>query len=81
MKNGKRSATVKAVAEQLVNMLVNNFMEDYTGSEPFMGWLAGGEVWDGESEEEIERRLELAGELAPYVDVISYKLDEFDEED
>lgn len=72
-----REQFAKDVVEQLVNMLYNNFCQDYVGSEPFMGWLQDGEVWDEEnfSEEEIQKRLEFAEKIAPIVDNLSDVID------
>lgn len=64
------------VMAQVANMLTNNFTQDYVGSEPLMGWLAEGEVWDGtENEEDIEKALAFAEKIAPIVDRLSYEVD------
>ena len=74
-----REQFIKDVIGQLANMLDNNFCQDYVGSEPFMGWLQDGEVWEEEnlSEEEIQKRLEFAEKIAPIVDELSYVIDEY----
>lgn len=74
-----REQFIKDVIGQLANMLDNNFCQDYVGSEPFMGWLQNGEVWEEEnlSEEEIQKRLEFAEKIAPIVDELSYVIDEY----
>ena len=71
-----RKNYVKMVMAQVANMLTNNFTQDYVGSEPLMGWLAEGEVWDGtENEEDIEKALAFAEKIAPIVDRLSYEVD------
>lgn len=71
-----REKYVKMVMAQVANMIANNFTQDYVGSEPLMGWLAEGEVWDGEySEEEIRQALKFAESIAPIVDALSYRVD------
>ena len=67
---------MKMVMKQVANMIDNNFGQDYVGSEPLMGWLAEGEVWDGvESEEDIQKALAFAEKIAPIVDNLSYIAD------
>jgi hypothetical protein len=68
-----RKQFIKDVIGQLANMLENNFCQDYVGSEPFMGWLQDGEVWEDENltEEEIKERLDFAKKIAPIVDNLS----------
>ena len=63
------------VAGQVVNMLYNDICED-NGTEPFIGWLADGEVFEdsGMTEEEIARAMEIANEIADSVDTLTYKL-------
>lgn len=70
-----RKKYVKMVMAQVANMIVNNFTQDYVGSEPLMGWLADGEVLEGESEEDIQQALAFAEKIAPIVDELSYKAD------
>lgn len=72
-----REQFIKDVVEQLVNMLYNNFCQDYVGSEPFIGWLQDGEVWEDMSEEEIQKRLDFAEKIAPIVDNLSNVIDYF----
>lgn len=72
-----REQFIKDVVEQLVNMLYNNFCQDYVGSEPFIGWLQDGEVWEDMSEEEIQKRLDFAEKIAPIVDNLSDVIDYF----
>lgn len=70
-----RKHYVKMVMAQVANMIENNFLEDYVGSEPLMGWLADGEVWEGESEDDIKKALAFAEKIAPIVDSLSYAAD------
>ena len=72
-----REQFIKDVVEQLVNMLYNNFCQDYVGSEPFIGWLQDGEVWEDMSEEEIQKSLDFAEKIAPIVDNLSDVIDYF----
>jgi hypothetical protein len=71
-----RKKYVKMVMEQVSNMFTNNFTQDYVGGEPLMGWLADGEVWEGESEEDIQQALAFAEKIAPFIDRVTYIVEE-----
>ena len=66
------------VAEQIIGMLENNVLRE-CGMESFIGWVEGGstffDTYDGEkTEEEIKEAIELANEIAPMIDELSWKL-------
>lgn len=62
---------VKAVANQVINMLTNNILED-NGTEPFEGWCEDGEVFNGMAPEYKEECVALMKEVAPIVDDLTY---------
>lgn len=66
------------VAEQIIGMLENNVLQE-CGMESFIGWVEDGstffDTYDGEkTKEEINEAIELAKEIAPIVDELSWKL-------
>ena len=66
----------KMVAEQIIGMFENNVLGE-CGMESFMGWLEGGDAFynaDAYTDEEIEQATQLAKEIAPMVDEVSWKL-------
>ena len=69
------------VMAQVANMISNNFAQDYVGGEPLMGWLADGEVWEGEDEEDIKKALAFAETIAPVVDNLTYLVESEDDKD
>lgn len=63
------------VAEQIINMLTNNILED-NGTESFVGWCENGRVFfdiDGVSDEEADAASALMAEVAPTVDELTYE--------
>lgn len=69
-----KKKVVKAVAEQLCNMIENNTIHE-NGFEPFEGWIADGEVFD-ESElnvGEIQAAVELVKEMSEEIDSVIWK--------
>ena len=67
----------RMVAGQIINMLENNTIND-NGGEGFIGWLEDGDVFynaECYTDEEINEAMELAKEIAPALDEISWKLD------
>lgn len=67
----------RMVAGQIINMLENNILND-NGGEGFIGWLEDGDVFynaECYTDEEINEAMELAKEIAPALDEISWKLD------
>ena len=70
----ERAKKVKLIAEQVINMYENNVLHD-GGCEGFIGWLEGGDVFfhNGHTTEEIAELMELADQVAPIVDKLSYE--------
>lgn len=66
----------KKVVEQLINMLHNDIVLGF-GTEPFIGWLADGEVFElnGHSEEEVKELMEFANTIAKQVDDLVYQIE------
>lgn len=65
---------VRLVAEQIINMLTNNILED-NGTEGFAGWCENGAVFfemEGLSDEEKDAASTLMTEVAPTVDELTY---------
>ena len=72
----------KMVAEQIIGMFENNVLGE-CGMESFMGWIEDGDAFynlamfsteDTYTDEEIEQAIQLAKEIAPMVDEVSWKL-------
>lgn len=70
----ERAKKVKIITEQVINMYDNNVLHD-GGCEGFIGWLEGGDVFfhAGYNTEEIAELMELADQVAPIVDKLSYE--------
>ena len=63
------------VAGQIINMLENNVM-DGCGGESFIGWLEDGDAFgDDYPQEMVDEAMELAHEIAPFLDEVSWKLE------
>lgn len=64
---------VYLVAEQIINMLVNNVLHD-NGTESFEGWCEGGDVffYGDVTEQEVEAATGLLKKVAPVVDELTY---------
>ena len=60
-----RKEIIKAVCEQIINMLENDVMHEY-GVEGFVGWLEDGEVYrlNGMSVEEVDEAMILSRAIA-----------------
>lgn len=56
---------IKAVCNQIINMLENDVVNEY-GVEGFVGWLEDGEVYrlNGMDEEDVEKAMELSRNIA-----------------
>lgn len=67
----KRQVAIKAVTNQLINMLYNDIIED-NGTEPFEGWCADGEVFEDLPSEYFDEAMSLLKEVAPMVDDLVY---------
>ena len=61
---------VRAVANQLINMLTNNILED-NGTESFEGWCEDGEVFNDHPSYK-EECVALMRKVAPLVDELTY---------
>ena len=66
----KHQVAVRAVANQLINMLTNNILED-NGTETFEGWCEDGEVFNDHPAYK-EECVALMKEVAPLVDELTY---------
>ena len=64
----------KKVCEQIINMLNNDILLE-CGTEPFVGWCEDGVVFDDDAE-----CVKLMNEVSDFVDMISYKLNPFNED-
>lgn len=64
------------IVGQLINMLINDIMHD-NGTEPFLGWLADGEVYDnlGYNEDEVKDIMAVAEKVADAVDNMVYQIE------
>ena len=62
----------QAVAEQLINMIENNIIEE-NGGESFVGWCQDGEVFElqGLKQENVAKCMALVEKIAPMVDDIT----------
>ena len=68
----RRQVAVKAVADQLINMLTNNLIED-NGTEPFEGWCEDGNVFkDNLRGEYFDEAVALMKEVSPLIDKLTY---------
>ena len=67
-----KKEVIKAVTEQLINMLYNNTIEE-NGAESFVGWCEDGEVFalNEMSEDDVESCMDLVNEISPLVDKLS----------
>lgn len=67
-----KKEVIKAVTEQLINMLYNNTIEE-NGAEGFVGWCEDGEVFalNEMSEDDVESCMDLVNEISPLVDKLS----------
>ena len=65
---------VKAVVEQLSNMLENNTIHE-NGFESFEGWCADGEVFtnNGMSDEDADKCMDLVRKVSPDLDNLIWK--------
>lgn len=69
----------KMVAEQIINMLDNNVLNE-NGMESFMGWLEDGDAFydiknaENYTDEQIVEAIELAKEISSKIDAISWEL-------
>ena len=68
---------VKAIAQQIINMLDNNVLNEY-GGESFIGWLEDGEVFrlNGMVLEDVQEAMKIVEQIAPHLDMVSFILDE-----
>lgn len=59
----------QSVAEQLMNMIENNIIEE-NGGESFVGWCQHGEVFElqGLTQENVDKCMALVNRIAPLVD-------------
>ena len=71
-----------AVAQQIINMLENDIIEE-NGGESFLGWLGDGEVFrlNGMSEEDTLRAVNLAKSIDDEVTFIVFTLEKYDEDE
>lgn len=71
-----------AVAQQIINMLENDIINE-DGGESFVGWLGDGEVFrfNGMSEEDILRAVNLAKSIDDEVTSIVFTLEKYDEDE
>lgn len=65
-----RQVAVRAVANQLINMLTNNILED-NGTESFEVWCEDGEVFNDHPSYK-EECVALMKEVAPIVDQLTF---------
>ena len=65
-----RQVAVRLVAEQIINMLTNNIIED-NGTEGFEGWCEDGDVFCDHPTYQDEC-IKLMKEVAPIVDNLTY---------
>lgn len=63
---------IKAVTEQIINMLENDIINEY-GTESFIGWLENGEVFynNGMNEKDVLKAMNLANKIADNIDNIT----------
>lgn len=68
-----RNVAVKAVTEQVINMLTNNIIED-NGTESFVGWCEDGDVFDlnGLSGDYLKEAIAMMKAVAPIVDELTF---------
>ena len=75
-KTGIQKKAVCLVAEQIINMLDNNVLND-GGVEGFSGWCEDGNVFYESDEpldqETIDAAILLMGQVAPLVDKLTYE--------
>lgn len=71
MEKKYKDEVVKAVTEQVINMLSNNVLYEH-GTEGFLGWIADGEVFDFEDNEDFLSAMELAQDISTIVDNLTY---------
>lgn len=71
MEQKYKDEVVKAVTEQVINMLENNVLHEY-GTEGFLGWIADGEVYNFEDDDDFLSAMELSQEIADIVDNLTY---------
>lgn len=74
LENKYNKDIVQAVTSQVINMWDNNVLCE-NGAESFIGWLEDGEVFanNGMTEEEVDKAMEMANEIAPLVDELTFK--------
>ena len=65
-----RQVAVRLVAEQIINMLTNNILED-NGTEGFEGWCEDGDVFS-EHPTYQDECIKLMKEVSPIVDELTY---------
>lgn len=66
----------RAVVAQLINMFHNDIIEE-NGTEPFLGWLADGEVFelDGYNDEEVKELMAFAESISLEVDKLVWQIE------
>ena len=66
----------RAVVAEVINMLHNDIIEE-NGTEPFLGWLADGEVFelDGYNDEEVKELMAFAENISLEVDKLVWQIE------